>query len=90
MLKTSVTFGSLRHLLTNLGFREIAVRKPFIGFQHDTSDVWFMFPPYQDDDLVMAHHLLPVRIQLDAWGLLAAEDFNNILGEIPTRHPAST
>ena len=57
-----MTFSALRRLLSDLGFREAPVEKPFIGFQHqDDPDAWFVFPAYRGNSRVAPHHLAQVR-----------------------------
>ncbi len=84
-----MTFSALRRLLSELGFREVPVKKPFIGFEHeDDPDAWFEFPAYRGNARVAPHHLAAVRFQLDAWGLMEADDFDRLVGVIPSPHPA--
>ena len=50
MPEPRMTFSALRRLLSGLGFREVPVKKPFIGFPHeDDPDAWFVFPAYRGD-----------------------------------------
>jgi hypothetical protein len=82
-------FSELRRLLSQLGFREIPVQKPFIGFQHvDDPEAWLMFPSYRGNARVAPHHLFQVRVMLDGWGLMEAADFDRLVGAVPARHPA--
>ena len=82
-------FSALRQLLTDLGFREVPIQKPFIGFAHrDDPDAWLTFPAYRGNARVAPHHLFAVRTLLDGWGLMEAEDFDRLVGEAPARHPA--
>ncbi len=53
MPEPRMTFSALRRLLSGLGFREVPVKKPFIGFPHeDDPDAWFVFPAYRGDSRV--------------------------------------
>jgi hypothetical protein len=89
MPEPRLMFSALRQLLTGLGFREAPVKKPFIGFQHeDNPDAWFVFPAYRGNSRVAAHHLAAVRFQLDSWGLMEADDFDRLVGAVPSHHPA--
>jgi hypothetical protein len=81
-------FSTLRHILSDLGFREVPTTKPFIGFQHDESDTWFVFPSYRSNSRVAPDHLAAVRFLLDAKGLMDADDFDRRLAEVSIRHPA--
>jgi hypothetical protein len=53
-------FSSLRRMLLGLGFKEVPVTKPFIGFQYDESDLLIVLPPYRGNALVPLHHLVYV------------------------------
>jgi hypothetical protein len=82
-------FSQLRQLLSDLGFKEVPVRKPYIGFRHDDSDTLIVLPSYRSNSLVAPHHLVQVRIMLDAKGLMDGEAFDGVVGDAPTRHSAS-
>jgi len=84
------TFSRLRQLLSDLGFKEVPVAKPYIGFQHEDSDTSLVFPSYRSNAPVAAHHLAQVRIMLDAKGLLDAEEFDRRLDGVPAKHSASS
>jgi hypothetical protein len=89
MPQPRMTFSALRRLLTGLGFREVPVKKPFIGFEHeDNPDAWFVFPAYRDNSRVAPHHLAAVRVQLDGWGLMEADDFDRRVDVVPAGHPS--
>jgi hypothetical protein len=90
MSKPRFKFSSLRDLLSDLGFKEVPVKKPYIGFAHDESDTWIILPPYRSNALVTPHHLAQVRIMLDAKGLMDAEEFDRLVAGMPTRHSASS
>jgi hypothetical protein len=83
-------FASLRHLLSDLGFVEVPVSKPYVGFQHDESDTLIVLPSYRSNSSVAPHHLAQVRIMLDAKGLMAADDFDRLVASIPKQHSASS
>jgi hypothetical protein len=89
MPEPRMTFSALRQLLTGLGFREVPVKKPFIGFEHEENpDAWFVFPAYRGNSRVAPHHLAAMRVQLDGWGLMEADDFDRLVGVVPARHPS--
>ncbi len=90
MSEPRITFSGLRRMLLDLGFQQVPVRKPFIGFHHEGSDAWIVLPPYSGNALVAIDHLLQVRIVVDAKGLMAAEDFDRLVADAPARHSAST
>ena len=89
MPEPRMTFSALRRLLSDLGFREVPVKKPFIGFQHaEDADAWFVFPAYRGNARVAPRHLAVVRVMLDGWDLMGADDFDRLVGAVPARHPA--
>jgi hypothetical protein len=90
MPELRITFSGLRQLLSDLGFKEVRVAKPYIGFQHEESDTSLVFPPYRSNAPVAAHHLAQVRIMLDANGLMEADDFDRLVADVPARHPATS
>jgi hypothetical protein len=89
MSKARFKFSSLRNLLSEVGFKEVPVKKPYIGFEHKESDAWIILPPYRSNALVAPHHLAQARITLDAKGLLDADEFDRRVGDAPARHTAS-
>jgi hypothetical protein len=90
MTKPRIKFSSLRQLLLDLGFKEVPVAQPYLGFQHDGSDTLIVLPSYRRNSLVAPHHLVQVRIMLDAKGLMDAEAFDRLVATLPTRHSASS
>jgi hypothetical protein len=76
-------------LLASLGFEEVRVREPFVGFREAKSDTLLVLPPYRGNALVAPHHLAQVRVHLDAKGLLDAQEFDRLLGGAPTPRSAS-
>ena len=85
-----ITFSALCKILSDLGFQKAAVKEPFIGFRHPASDTLIVLPPYRNKELVAPHHVAQVRVELDANGLMDGADFDRLVGQIPTRHPASS
>jgi hypothetical protein len=84
-----MTFSGLRRFLSEMGFREVPVKKPFIGFQHaDDPEASLVFPYYRGNARVAPRHLAQVRVMLDGWGLMEAADFDRLVGAVPARHPA--
>jgi hypothetical protein len=90
MSKPRCKFASLRNLLLDLGFKEVPVKKPHIGFEQSECDAWIILPPYRSNALVAPHHLAQVRVMLDAKGLMDADEFDRLVAEVPTRHSASS
>jgi hypothetical protein len=77
-------------MFLDLGFKEVPVKKPFIGFRHDESDTLIVLPAYRSNSRVYAHHLVSVRIMLDAKGLMDAEDFDRLVATSPSQHSVSS
>jgi hypothetical protein len=90
MPKPRITFAQLRHLLLDMGFKEVPVTKPYIGFQHEESDLLIVLPSYRSNSLVAPHHLVYVRMMLDGKGLMAAEEFDRLVANVPVGHSASS
>ena len=86
MSEHRISFSGLQ-LLTDLGFKEVPVAKPYIGFTHEHSDTSLMFPPYRSNAWVAAHHFAQVRIMLDAKGLMEADDFDRLMADVPLAIP---
>ena len=77
-------------MLLDLGFKEVPVNKPHLGFQHDERDLLIALPPYRSNALVAPHHLAYVRTMLEGKGLLDGEEFDRIVANGLTRHSASS
>jgi len=90
MPEPRVKFSSLRQILLDLGFEQVPVTKPHIGFQHDGADLLIVLPPYRGNALVAPHHLVYVRMMLDGKGLMDAAAFDRLVANVPARHSAST
>ena len=74
------TFGVLRQILLDIGF---AVRSDpkFIRFDHASSQTWFLYPPYQDDEAVTPGELIAARRILDERGFMSRERFEELLSQ---------
>jgi len=90
MTEPRLRFSGLRHVLVELGFHQVAVTKPFIGFRHDESDLLIVLPAYRSNSLVAAHHLVYVRMMLDGKGLMDADEFDRLVSNDPVQHSPST
>jgi hypothetical protein len=90
MAKPRFKFSGLRQVLSDLGFKQVPVTKPYIGFQHEDSDTLIVLPSYRSNSPVAPHHLVQVRVTLDAKGLMAAEEFDRLVGSVPVHHSASS
>jgi hypothetical protein len=83
-------FSSLRQILIDLGFKDAPVAKPYIGFEHDESDLLIVLPSYRRNSWVAPHHLVYVRMMLEGKGLMSADEFDQLVANVPVRHPASS
>jgi hypothetical protein len=90
MAKPSFKFSGLRLVLADLGFKQVPVTKPYLGFQNDQSDTLIVLPSYRSNSAVAPHHLAQVHIKLDAIGLIAAENFDRNVAGLPVGHSASS
>jgi hypothetical protein len=90
MSKPRFKFSNLRQMLLDLGFKEASVTKPFIGFQHDDSNLVIVLPSYRRNSLVAPRHLVYVRMMLNGKGLMDAEDFDRLVADVPVQHSTSS
>ena len=88
MSKPTLTFGQLRQIVSDLGFKETVVPKEFIGFRHEESDTSIFVPIYRSNQVVAPHHLIQFRVQLDAKGILDADEFDRCVASATLKHPA--
>jgi len=76
MNESRPTFDQLRNLLQQLGFEETLVPREFISFRHEASGTDFFLPVHRSNQHVAPHHLAMFRMQLDAKGLMDADEFD--------------
>lgn len=81
-LTRRITYGQLRTVLLDLGFREIR-RENGIALKNAKADSVFLFRPYETTDFVQPAEIFVVTQQLDARGLLEPESFEAILTRTP-------
>ena len=81
-MPSTVTYGRLRRVLTELGFKETR-REQGVSLKHPKSDTLFLFRPYREDDRMQFGELSFVRKQLDERGLLEPESFEAMLEQTP-------
>jgi hypothetical protein len=77
MLQAS--FAVLRQILLDLGFTTHVEPGVYVRFDHAPSDTWFVFRPHKDEEAVNLPNLVGVRRILDEKGLLAREQFEELL-----------
>jgi hypothetical protein len=81
-MRHRVTYGQLRTVLTELGFKEIR-RKNGVALERKKSDILFLLRPYEDDDRITPAELFLVTQMLDDRGLLEPESFETLLTRAP-------
>lgn len=81
-MRQRVTYGQLRTVLREFGFKEIR-RENGVALQHKKADILFLFRPYEDDDRISPAELLLVTQMLDDRGLLEPESFETLLTRAP-------
>jgi hypothetical protein len=77
-----ITYGQLRHVLTELGFNEKR-RREGVSLEHRRSDTLFLFRSYTAEDPVQPAELFFVTKQLDERGLLEPDSFKTLLTRAP-------
>jgi hypothetical protein len=75
------TFGTLRQVLLDLGFRTRTLPAGHIRFDHAPSDTLVILRPYKDDDTVDQGNLIGVRRLLDEKGVIDRDKFDELLRE---------
>src|SRR6266446_300718 len=74
-----ITFAQLRQLLLDMGFAETVTPRSHVFFAHEASGAEVALPIYRSNRIVLPHHLITVRIMLDAKGLMDANDFDEFV-----------
>jgi hypothetical protein len=85
----NIRFATFRQLLSDLGFRQIQLSDAHIAFQHDATDTLLALPVYKANQHVAPHHLAMFRVQLDAKGILDADDFDRLVASAGLKQTAS-
>lgn len=89
MSETQIRFATFHEILKDLGFRQIKLSKTQTAFQHDATDTLLALPVYKASQNVAPHHLAMFRLQLDAQGVLEADDFDRLMASAGMRQTAS-
>jgi predicted RNA binding protein YcfA (HicA-like mRNA interferase family) len=89
MRNPKITFAQLRQLLFDLGFAETVTPKSHVFFAHEPSGAEVALPIYRPNRIVLPHHLVTVRITLDANGLMEAGEFDEFVGSVAAQKSAS-
>jgi hypothetical protein len=79
MPKPRITFAQLRHLLLDMGFTETVTPKLHVFFAHQPSGAEVALPIYRSNRIVLPHHLVTIRMMLDAKGLMERDEFDDVV-----------
>ena len=89
MSRPRLTFAELRQMLLDMGFRETVVPRSHVFFAHPPSGAEIAMPIYRPDRIVRPHHLVSVRMMLDAKGLMDRADFDDLVAAMSEKQSAS-
>jgi predicted RNA binding protein YcfA (HicA-like mRNA interferase family) len=89
MSRPRVTFAELRRMLLDMGFTETVVPGSHVFFAHQPSGAEVALPIYRSNRMVLPHHLITVRIMLDAKGLMDRDDFDDFVASASAKQSAS-
>jgi len=89
MSSPRITFAQLRQLLLDLGFTETITPKSHVFFAHEPSGAEVALPIYRSNRLVLPHHLLTVRVMLDAKDLMDKDAFDDFVAALSAEQSAS-
>jgi hypothetical protein len=76
------TYGQLKMVLTELGFRE-KKQTNGVALEHKPSDTLFLFRPYDESDALQVAEVWFVSKQLEERGLLEPKAFEELLSKVP-------
>lgn len=83
-----ITFGQLRQLLLDIGFAETVTPRSHVFYAHQPSGAEIALPIYRSNRIVLPHHLVTVRVMLDAKGLMDRDEFDRIVAAASTKRSA--
>jgi len=89
MSRPRVTFAELRQMLLDMGFSETVVPRSHVFFSHPATGAEVALLIHRPDRIVRPHHLVSVRIMLDAKGLMDRADFDDFVASTSARQSAS-
>jgi predicted RNA binding protein YcfA (HicA-like mRNA interferase family) len=89
MSRPRVTYAELRRMLLDLGFTETVVPRSHVFFAHQRPGAEVALPIYRANRIVMPHHLIAVRVTLDATGLMDRDDFEDFVASTSMKQSAS-
>jgi hypothetical protein len=73
------TFATLEQILLQLGFEVRTIPESHVLFEHRKVDVHLILPLYKPNEVVAPRNLAYVRHTLDAWGIMARDQFEEQL-----------
>jgi hypothetical protein len=76
-------------MLLGMGFTETVVPKSHVFFAHPQPGAEVALPIYRPNRFVLPHHLIAVRITLDATGLMDRADFDDFVASTSMKRSAS-
>ena len=79
MRKNGITFGDLRLLLLELGFREAAMDGNHFRFEHPVTGTVLLFRIYRANEFISERDILVVRRQLVDNGFIELSTFDRFL-----------
>ena len=82
MSNPRITFGQPRQLLMDIGFTETVTPKSHLFFFHQTSGAEIALPIYRMNRVVLPHHIVSIRIMLDAKGLMDGDEFDSVVASV--------
>ena len=72
-----------------MGFTETVTPKSHVFFAHEPSGAEVALPIYRANRIVLPHHLMTVRVMLDAKGLMDADAFDDFVASASAKQSAS-
>lgn len=74
---TELTYGQLDRVLRSLGFSCLLVQgmPPARHYEYKESGAFITIPPLPENDHLMEHHLVTVKVTLDGFGIADATAF---------------
>jgi hypothetical protein len=72
-----------------LDFTETVVPKSHVRFYHEESGTDIILTIYRSNQIVLPHHLLSIRVQLDGRGVMEADDFDDLVTSRTVQKSAS-
>jgi hypothetical protein len=76
--RTDVTYGQLDKVLRSLGFscRLVEGKTPARHYEHKETGAFITLPPLPQNDRVLEHHLVTVRVTVHGFGIADPKVFD--------------